>query len=76
MTEGSLSLSLSLSQTLTPSYTHTHTHTHKLTLFSPPTHSHTYKLRVREMVVGSSIDKVYMVMDFGGMDLKVKTHLI
>ena len=28
--------------------------------------------RVREMVVGSSIDKVYMVMDFGGMDLKVR----
>ena len=27
------------------------------------------------MVVGSSIDKVYMVMDFGGMDLKVRTHL-
>ena len=31
--------------------------------------------RVREMVVGSSIDKVYMVMDFGGMDLKV-THFV
>jgi tRNA A-37 threonylcarbamoyl transferase component Bud32 len=27
-------------------------------------------VRVREMVVGASIDKVYMVMDFGGMDLK------
>lgn len=27
--------------------------------------------RVREMVVGANIDKVYMVMDFGGMDLKV-----
>jgi hypothetical protein len=23
------------------------------------------------MVVGANIDKVYMVMDFGGMDLKV-----
>ena len=23
------------------------------------------------MVVGTNIDKVYMVMDFGGMDLKV-----
>ena len=28
-------------------------------------------VRVREMVVGKDIDKVYMVMDFGGMDLKV-----
>jgi hypothetical protein len=27
-------------------------------------------VRVREMVVGSSIDKVFMVMDFGGQDLK------
>ena len=28
------------------------------------------------MVVGSSIDKVYMVMDFGGMDLKVRIWFI
>ena len=28
------------------------------------------------MVVGSSIDKVYMVMDFGGMDLKVRIWCI
>jgi hypothetical protein len=28
------------------------------------------------MVVGTNIDKVYMVMDFGGMDLKVMLMLI
>ena len=26
------------------------------------------------MVVGANIDKVYMVMDFGGLDLKVGRH--
>jgi cell division cycle 2-like len=27
-------------------------------------------VRVREMVVGSTIDKIFMVMEFGGLDLK------
>ena len=28
------------------------------------------------MVVGTNIDKVYMVMDYGGMDLKVQNTLL
>ena len=32
---------------------------------------HPNVVRVREMVVGTNIDKVYMVMDYGGYDLKI-----
>ena len=35
---------------------------------------HTHIVSVREMVVGSTLDKVYMVMDYYDNDLKVHTY--
>ena len=38
--------------------------------------NHPNIVKVREMVIGSSIDKVYMVMEFLGKDLKETMHLL